>query len=499
MRISVRLETDHADGGELGLPMPLDHPLYVDLDGTLYPGDTLWDSIILAIARSPTCALRLPLMTLRGPLHVKTWLASQARPDATLLPYRTKLVALCRLERERGRRVVLATGAHRSIAEAVAEHLGCFDAVIATDTVNRKGSAKLAAIREDTAEGAFFYAGDSEPDRGIWSSSQGALAAGRAARWGKPQVGADVLARFPDSYGRLTAVVQAVRPHQWVKNILVFVPLLASHRLSDARAVAASLIMFVAFCGCASSVYLLNDLVDLENDRAHHCKQRRPLAAGMLPVSWALPLIPGLLAAAAALASWTSPNALGVLAVYYAMTLAYSVSLKQKLLVDVFTLASLYTIRCLAGHAATGIPYSPWLLGFMIFLFLSLAFAKRHSELHHLRAAGGRLIKGRGYEADDLELVSMFGVAAGFAAALVMGLYVTSNAVTQLYNAPMLLWALCPIVLFWVSRVWLIAHRGDLNDDPVLWTLKDRTSYVLGAVAAVLIAAATLLPTRGAT
>ena len=496
--MSVTLETDLTDGGQAGLRTPIDHPLYVDLDGTLYQGDTLWDSIALVIQRSPTHVLRLPFVLLGGPLPAKTWLAERAVPDATLLPYRSELVELCRLERERGRRVVLATAAHRRIAEAVADHLGCFDAVIASDTVNRKGSAKLAAIQDDTAEQAFLYAGDSEPDRRIWSSSRGALAAGRAARWSEPRVGTDVLARFPDRQSRLVALVKALRPHQWVKNILVFVPLLASHRMFDMQAVVASLVMFVAFCLCASSVYLLNDLIDLENDRAHQRKKRRPLAAGTLPVPWALPLIPGLLAAAATLASWTSPAAIGVLAIYYAITLAYSVALKKKLLVDVFTLAGLYTIRCLAGHAATGIPQSPWLLGFMIFLFLSLAFAKRHSELFHLRAAGGRLIKGRGYQADDLELISMFGVAAGFMAALVMGLYVTSDAVTQLYATPMLLWALCPIVLYWITRVWLIAHRGDLHDDPVVFALKDRMSYVLGAIAAILLAAATLLPGRGA-
>jgi 4-hydroxybenzoate polyprenyltransferase len=392
---------------------------------------------------------------------------------------------------------VLATAAHRAIAEAVADHLGCFDAVIASDTVNRKGSAKLAAIRDDTTEQAFLYAGDSEPDRRIWSSSRGALAAGRSARWRKPRVGASVLARFPDPQTRLAAIIGALRPHQWVKNILVFGPLFASHRIFDMQALSASLITFVSFCLCASSAYLLNDLIDLENDRAHHRKKHRPLAAGTLPVPWALALIPGLLAAAVVCASWASPAVIGVLAIYYAITVAYSVSLKKKLLVDVFALAGLYTIRCLAGHAATGIPQSPWLLGFMVFLFLSLAFAKRHSELFHLRAAGGRQIKGRGYQATDLELISMFGVAAGFMAALVMGLYVTSDAVTRLYGTPMLLWAICPIVLFWITRVWIIAHRGDLHDDPLVFALKDRMSYALGGGAAILFAAAALIHGRG--
>lgn len=480
------------------LPAPLDRPLYVDLDGTLHPGDTFWDSVALAIQRSPLRALRLPFVLLRGPLSAKTWLARRILPDVALLPYREPLVELCRLERGRGRRVVLATAAHRRIAEAVADHLGCFDAVIATDTVNRKGLAKLAAIRDDAAGRPFLYAGDAEPDRGIWSVSAGAIAASRAAGWQDARVGAAVLARYPDGTSRTRAILAALRPHQWVKNILVFIPLLASHRIVDPVAVLASLAVFVAFCLCASSVYLLNDLLDVENDRAHHRKKFRPLAAGALPIPWALAIIPALLATAFALALLASPLAVAVLATYAVISLVYSVALKRQVLVDVFTLAGLYTVRCLAGHAATGIPYSPWLLGFVVFLFLSLAFAKRHSELAGQRSAGGRRVKGRGYRAGDLELVSIFGVAAGFMAALVMGLYVTSDAVTLLYASPMLLWPLCPLVLYWVARAWLIAHRAELHDDPIVFALRDRVTYIVGLGAAILVAAATLLPLRGA-
>lgn len=475
------------------LDTPLGWPLYVDLDGTLYPGDTLWDSMALVIQRAPAQVLSLPFLVLRGPLSTKSRLAGQVVPDPGLLPYRIELVELCRAERERGRRVVLATAAHRRIAEAVADHLGCFDAVIATDTVNRKGSAKLAAIQDDAAKKPFLYAGDSESDRYIWSVCSGAIAAGRAARWHRPRFGTEVLARYPDRQSPMIALLKSLRPHQWVKNLLVFVPVLAAHRIFDAHAIIASAIMFMAFCLCASSVYLLNDVLDLENDRAHPRKKRRPIAAGLLPIPWALTLIPVLLVGAAALAAYASPAALAVLVFYYAITIAYSITLKKKPLIDVFTLAGLYTIRCLGGHAATTIPYSPWLLGFMIFLFLSLAFAKRHSELFHLRAGGGHQVKGRCYKAVDVELISMFGVAAGFMAALVMGLYVTSDAVTQLYGNPMLLWALCPIVLYWISRVWLIAHRGELHDDPVVFAITDRTSYVLGLIAALLLALSTFV------
>jgi len=486
------VDADH-DRPEPCLGVPIDHALYVDLDGTLYPGDSLWDSLALVIARAPLEVLRIPLVLLSGPLPAKRWLVDRAMPDVSLLPYRKHLVDLCHGERERGRRVILATAAHRRIAEAVAGHLGCFDAVIATDVVNRKGAAKLAAIREDTVTGPFLYAGDSEADRPIWSESAGAVTAGRAAEWPAERVNTEVLARFPDAHSRVKAFVRALRPHQWVKNILVFVPLVASHRILDPEAILASVAIFIAFCLCASSAYLLNDLVDLENDRAHHRKKKRPLAAGTLPISWALPMIPGLLAVAIAAAAFTTPAAVGVLLLYYVTTVGYSLDLKKRMLVDVFTLAALYTVRCLAGHAATGIPYSPWLIGFTIFLFLSLAFAKRHSELFHLRMSGMTEAKGRGYRAGDLELIAMFGVAAGFVAALVMGLYVTSEAVTMLYGAPMLLWALCPIVLYWISRVWLIAHRGQLHDDPIVFALSDRVSYLLAALAAALLVAATLL------
>jgi 4-hydroxybenzoate polyprenyltransferase len=476
------------------LRVPPEWPLYVDLDGTLHPGDTLWDSVALAIQRRPLRALRLPFVLLGGPLSAKAWLARRIVPNVALLPYRTALVDLCRSERSRGRRVVLATAAHRRIAEAVADHLECFDAVIATETVNRKGAAKLAAIRADAAERPFVYAGDARPDRRIWAASTGAIAVGRAAAWRDSRAGAVVLARFPQAGGRIGAILAALRPHQWVKNILVFLPLLASHRILDPGASTASVVAFVAFCLCASSAYLLNDLLDIENDRAHHRKKFRPLAAGALPIPWALLLIPGLLAIAFALAMWTAPLAVAVLAFYYVATLAYSVTLKHLVLVDVFALAGLYAIRLLAGHAATGIPYSPWLLGFMTFLFLSLAFAKRHAELSRLRSSGGQRIKGRGYRAGDLEPVAMFGVAAGFMAALVMALYVTSDAVALLYAAPMLLWGLCPLVLFWVTRVWLIAHRGELHDDPIVFTLRDVTSYLVGLCAAVLVAVATFSP-----
>ena len=471
------------------LAVPASFPMYVDLDGTLYPGDTLWDSVALVMSRSPLELRRLPWLIIAGPLSVKRWLAERVVPDASLLPYRVGLIDLCRAERRRGRRVVLATAAHRRIAESVAGYLGCFDAVIASDVTNRKGSAKLLAIREDTEGSSFLYAGDSEADRVIWGESAGVLAAGRAARWDSQRFQASVLARFPDAHSRFYPFLRSLRPHQWVKNILVFVPLVTSHRFLDKGAVVSSVLIFVAFCLCASSAYLLNDIVDLENDRAHHRKKRRPIAAGTLPVSLAIAFVPVLLALSVVVASTTTTSAMVCALIYYVLTVAYSLVLKRLVLVDVFTLACLYALRCCAGNAAAGIRYSPWLLGFMVFLFLSLAFAKRHSELRNLRVFGGGDVKGRGYQSDDLELVAICGVASGFVSALVMGLYVTSDAVSELYDHPLGLCVLSPLVLFWICRVWFISHRGQLHYDPIVFALRDRMSYLFGLVVLVILVA----------
>ncbi|MCW0422197.1 UbiA family prenyltransferase [Xanthomonas sacchari] len=466
---------------------PIDCPFYVDLDGTLFMGDSLWDSVALRMHAAPLAAWRIPLNLAKGALPAKAWLAAGGVPSARLMPYRDALVDRCRVERAAGRRVVLATAAHEGIAKPVAEYLGCFDAVIATNAVNRKGQRKLEAIQEDANGKPFIYAGDSDADLPIWREAAAAVLVGGAAHWSDAKVGTRAVERLPNEISRMRALIKAVRPHQWVKNVLVFLPLLAAHEWLDTGAVLVSLMMFLAFSLCASSVYLLNDMLDIENDRAHHRKKSRPIAAGTLPIPWAMALIPSLLLGSVAVASVAGAAAVAVLMVYYVITVAYSFSLKRLLLVDVFTLALLYVIRAIGGHAATGIAYSPWLLGFMVFLFLSLAFAKRHSELHglKLKSSVGPL-KGRGYRAEDLELVSMLGVASGFSAVVILGLYVTNDVVSRLYSHPVILWLLCPAMLFWICRVWMLSHRGQMHDDPIVFALRDKVSYGIGALALLL-------------
>ena len=253
----------------------------------------------------------------------------------------------------------------------------------------------------------------------------------------------------------------------------------------------ASAVMAFSFCLCASAVYIINDVVDLENDRRHPTKRHRPLASGAIPVTRALLLAPILLVLAFAVSIALLPApAAWVLAAYFAITCLYTFSLKRRLLIDVFTLSGLYTMREIGGHASTGIPYSPWLLSFSIFLFLSLAFAKRVSEMFNAARAGASAISGRGYLVSDREQINVFGVGSGFLATLVFCLYINSPAVTSLYHEPMLLWLMCPVLLYWICRFWLIAHRGELNEDPILFASKDRLTYILGAVCGVILLAA---------
>jgi 4-hydroxybenzoate polyprenyltransferase len=293
--------------------------------------------------------------------------------------------------------------------------------------------------------------------------------------------------------GRARALWQALRPHQWVKNLLLFVPLLLAHRLDEPGLWLAAVIGFVAFSLCASSAYVINDLADRESDRAHPIKRDRPFAAGALSPSVALVLAPGLLVAALALAWWALPPLfMMALAVYAAATLAYSLALKRVVLVDVMVLAGLYAMRILAGSAATGVPVSAWLLAFALFFFLSLALLKRYAELRLLQLEARVALRGRGYRGEDLELLRAAGPAAGFLSVLVLALYVATPDVLVLYERPGLLWLVGALLLYWNLRAWLIAQRAEMHDDPVLFAARDRVSYVVGGLTVLILVAATL-------
>lgn len=293
---------------------------------------------------------------------------------------------------------------------------------------------------------------------------------------------------------RPRALVRALRPHQWAKNLLLFLPLILAHSWFDAERLRRAVLAFGAMGACASAVYVCNDLLDLESDRAHPRKRLRPFASGALPIAWGPPLAAGLLAAALAIAVLLPPTFLACLGLYLAVAAAYSLWLKRKVMIDVVVLAGLYTLRILAGGQATATPVSEWLMAFAIFLFTSLAFAKRHAELARLLREGKELARGRDYLAVDLAMIGPMGTASGYLAVLVLAMYIHGSEVHRLYRYLWPLWLICPLLLYWISRLWLLAGRGDLNEDPLVFTLRDRVSWVVASLVFVLIAIAALPP-----
>ena len=468
-------------------------PLCVDLDGTLIRSDLLLESLWALLRRRPLFALWLPLWWIRGRPHLKREIARRAQVDVTLLPYREELLTRLRSERARGRRLVLATASDALLAAPVARHLGVFDEVIASNgELNLKGRTKRDALTTRFGEKGFDYVGDARADRLVWSASREAWVVGASAR-----TLAQVRSENPrvravgSAEGRASALFRALRLHQWVKNLLLFVPLVGAHRVLDRPALGRTAAGFLAFGLVASGVYLLNDLLDLEHDRRHEGKRERPFAAGQLSLAIGAGFIPLLLLAGSVIAWAVSPPLLAVVGIYVGTTTAYSFALKRVVMLDVLVLALLYTLRIFAGSVAADVVVSKWLLIFSIFLFLSLALIKRLTELLGLRERGLPSDEtGRGYRPEDLEILASLGAASGYIAVVVLALFVSSDDVTKLYAHPGYLWAACPLMLFWVSRIWLLAHRGEVHSDPIVFAIRDRVSYAVAAVLAIILVVA---------
>lgn len=469
--------------------------LFVDLDETLIATDTVQESLLIALREQPGILLAgLPLLA-RSRATFKDYLIQHGLlPDVTLLPYRADVLAFLRKEKERGRPLILATATHRHIADRVARHLALFDKVLASDAdTNVKGKKKLLAIRRMCTEqgwNRFAYMGDSRADLAIWQEADDVLAVDPSPAVRRGLAGNDRVRHiFSSGHSRLRVMWQALRPHQWVKNVLIFVPLLLAHRWTDEPTVARALLAFVAFSAVSSAIYLINDMLDIPFDRAHPIKRRRPFAAGHLPLTHGLWLIGGLLLATASIcillynyqSNWRFPAAITA---YLAATLAYSLALKRKPILDVFLLASFYTMRMMAGGWATDVKVSEWLLAFSGFLFLSLAFAKRYAELRRMDdPPAPALTPGRGYQMADLGILETLGPTSGFMAVLVLALYINNDPVPGLYRHPAWMWLLCPLILYWITRLWFLAKRGVLADDPLLFAFTDRTSLFTGALA----------------
>ncbi len=459
-------------------------PLVIDLDGTLLHGDLLQESALRLLSQSPLQTLWLPLWLKDGKARLKQNIAQRVDLDVTTLPFDDRVLAMIDSARRSGRHTVLCTASDQKYANEVAAYLGCFDEVLASDgSTNLSARHKAERLVQRFGAGGFDYAGNSADDLPVWAAARNAIvvSASASVRAAAART-AQVELELPPRPAGLRTWFRALRLHQWLKNLLVFLPLLGAHRIDDLQLLGLSLLAFFAFGLCASSVYVINDLMDLESDRRHPRKRRRPFAAGLLSPVAGLAVAAVLLASALALALAAGPAFTGWLGVYFAGTVAYTFYLKRKLLLDALSLAGLYTLRIIAGTAAVGLVLTFWLLAFSLFLFLSLAFLKRYSELVVMLAEGRDAAAGRGYVTQDLPLVQMLGVGAGFSAVLVLALYLNSENVLRLYRTPELMWLTVPLTLYWISRMWMQAHRGQMHDDPLVHAVRDRPSLVCGAL-----------------
>ncbi len=460
-------------------------PLCVDLDGTLTPTDTLWEGCLKLIRTNPAYLVKMFLWLFSGKAGFKQQVSQRISLDPALLPYTPSLLDYLRKQKQAGRHLCLVTAANTDIAHAVANKLGLFDKILASNgKTNLSGRHKSAKLVEEYGEKGFVYAANARVDMTVWEHAEAAILVNAAPQLKRllEKKNISLEAEFTiASNGIAQSLLRNMRPHQWAKNFLLFVPIIlaSSQPLTSWLNV---LLAFFAFSLTASSIYIINDLFDLEADRKHHKKRNRPFASGVLPIPVGIVIVPLLLLVAGLLA-WQINNMFSLLLILYViLTTAYSINLKLHALVDVFTLAILYTLRIIAGVFAANIEVSHWLLAFSVFFFLSFAFAKRYSELHNLAEAGDLSAGTRGYVVSDLPIISLFGVTSSYLSIMVMILYIHDLQASRLYSEPMWLWGISMILLFWVSRVWLLAYRGHMDEDPVLFALRDKVSYIVAII-----------------
>jgi 4-hydroxybenzoate polyprenyltransferase len=466
-------------------------PLVVDLDGTLIRSDLLIETFFAAFASSPTIIAAAAVALMHGRAALKDVLAAAAELDPARLPYDDAVLSLIHEARAAGREVYLASASNWRQVKAVADHLGLFTGWMASDAEqNLSGERKAALLVARFGSGRFDYVGNDRADLAVWAHAAQSVTvrASAGTRAALERTHANIRHLQSD---RPTARrwLKLLRVHQYAKNGLLLVPLLTAHAF-NLHSLINALLGIVAFSLCASSVYVLNDLIDIDSDRAHPTKHLRPLASGSVPIAQAVVATPLLLLVSLAVGLFISPAFLAVLCGYYCLTTAYSFLLKRKMLVDVVTLASLYTIRVIAGAVAIDVPLSEWLLGFSVFIFMSLALIKRYVELAVRLDLGMPDPTNRNYKVGDLQIVGMMAAVSGFNAVTVLALYISSPDVHMLYRQPRLLWLLCVVIMYWIGRMLLMAHRRWVPEDPIIFAVRDRVSLVtLGTCLMIMIAA----------
>ncbi|CAN7522861.1 UbiA family prenyltransferase [Pararhizobium sp. LjRoot238] len=469
-------------------------PLCVDLDGTLLAADTLWEGVAIVLLRNPLMLFAVLYWMSKGKARLKHEVAARSGRQAADWPYRQAVLKRLERERETGRQVVLVTGAAESVALGVAAHAGVFSSVLhSSPEINLTSRRKREKLIEQFGEGGFDYMGNSRDDVPVFDAARKAIIVApdaAAEKWRR----AHDAERLDIGKTSRVAALKSIRMHQWAKNVLIGVPMVLNHDILHLDAVINVILAFFAFSFLASAVYVINDLSDLTNDRRHPTKRNRPLASGQMSVPMGLTITLCLLVASLSLTAVLPDDFALVLGFYAIATTAYTFVLKRKLLVDVFTLAGLYTVRIVAGSAATGTVLSFWLLSFSVFFFLSLALVKRYVELDEYDGRDGNQVPGRGYVAVDFEMVGQAGVASAFTSALVLALYIHSKEMQDMYTLPWALWPLCPLVLYMLLRIWMLARRRMLHEDPVVFIMRDWRSLVTMAMGAMLILAGTLGP-----
>ncbi len=459
-------------------------PLVVDLDGTLIHTDMLHESAIRLFKDKPHLVLVIPFWLLSGKAFLKQKLASYFDSHITSLPFNQQLIDWLKLQKDLGRKLVLCTATDISIARRIADHLKLFDEVIASDGIqNLVGKNKANALVEKYGENGFDYVGNSSVDLLVWEKSkQGVVVHGSSKLVQQASLVTKIEHVISKSKNSLKTWIKVFRLHQWIKNVLIFVPIFSAHQVITNEVWTNLGLAFLSFSLCASSVYIANDLLDLESDRAHPRKSSRPFASGQIPIWMGAVLAPILIFSSFAMAQYVGSIFLSWLVIYFGLTCAYSWGLKRLVLIDCLTLAVLYTLRIIAGAAAVSVPLSFWLLAFSIFLFLSLAFIKRYAELQAHPEGDSKKVHGRGYYLADAPLVQQLGVISGYAATLVLALYLNSENIIKLYRTPEIIWGAVPLMLLWISWMWLKAHRGLMHDDPIVFAIKDKVSILIGVL-----------------
>jgi len=470
-------------------------PLFVDMDGTLVSTDTLWESCLLFLKRHPLRLWKIFIWLFHGKAYFKEQIALNVSLNAELLPYKDEVVKYISHAKAKSRDVYLITAANQRIASSVSKKIKIFTSAIGSDSkMNLKGKNKLEAIRNIIGTNKFDYIGDSKVDIPIWNEAHTAIIGSNKDKL------ANMLKKDKDKIVILPTCrtnffkkwIKALRLHQWSKNGLLFLALFMSHRIIEINLLKQTVIAFFSFSLSASAVYILNDLFDLETDRKHPSKKNRPFAAGHLSIANGVLAIPILIIISFVLAIGFLPIAFAIILIIYLFTTtSYSLYLKEQLFLDVVILGALYTLRVIAGGLAVGIEVSTWLLGFSMFFFLSLAFMKRYADLLLMKNNKQRELFGRGYSVIDLDIVQKLGISSGFISLLILALYIKGDQVMILYTLPELIWLTIPILLYWLMRMWFVTHKGKMTDDPIIFAIKDKSSYVMFLMIIIILFVAT--------